>query len=77
MSRSFGDLAAESVGVFAIPEISQVDLSADDKFIVLASDGVWEFLESQNVVDIVKDFYERDPTDPQKVLKIICFVLKC
>ena len=30
--------------VLTILEILELDLSKDDKFIVLASDGVWEFL---------------------------------
>lgn len=53
MSRSFGDAAAESVGVFAEPEISQVALGSDDAFLMFASDGVWEFMSSQEAVDIV------------------------
>jgi serine/threonine protein phosphatase PrpC len=28
-------------------EITKFDLTPDDKFIVLASDGVWEFLENE------------------------------
>jgi serine/threonine protein phosphatase PrpC len=53
MARSFGDLAAETVGVFAEPELSEVELSSADKFSIWASDGVWEFMTSQEVVDIV------------------------
>ena len=46
MTRSFGDAMACRVGVNAIPEISSIDLTTEDKIIVLASDGVWEFLEN-------------------------------
>lgn len=46
MSRSFGDSTACQVGVHAVPEIKQFDLIPDDKIIVLASDGVWEFMEN-------------------------------
>ena len=46
MTRSFGDATAARVGVNAIPEISLVDLTPEDKIIVLASDGVWEFLDN-------------------------------
>ena len=42
MSRSFGDAAAESVGVFAEPELSEVTLGANDRLIIWATDGVWE-----------------------------------
>ena len=43
MSRSFGDQAAAEVGVNAIPEITEMNLVESDKFMILASDGVWEF----------------------------------
>lgn len=44
MTRSFGDLIAASVGVIARPEIWERELTKDDKFMIIASDGVWEFL---------------------------------
>ena len=31
----------------------------DDKFIVLASDGVWEFLSNEDVAQIVLPFFEK------------------
>lgn len=47
MSRSFGDLVACRVGVHAVPEITELRMTSADKIIILASDGVWEFLENQ------------------------------
>ena len=44
MTRSFGDMMAARVGVSAIPEFTELELTPCDKFIVLASDGIWEFL---------------------------------
>ena len=46
MTRSFGDAIAARVGVNAVPEIQEFTLETNDKIIVLASDGVWEFLEN-------------------------------
>ena len=46
MSRSFGDQAAAEVGVNAIPEITEMNLIESDKFLILASDGVWEFISN-------------------------------
>ena len=46
MSRSFGDQVAGRVGVNAVPEISELRMTPQDKVIILASDGVWEFLEN-------------------------------
>jgi serine/threonine protein phosphatase PrpC len=49
MTRSFGDEVAASVGVLAEPEIMECFISQNDKFLVLASDGIWEFIESEEV----------------------------
>ncbi len=48
-SRSFGDLIAASVGVIARPEIMEREVTDADAFVILASDGVWEFISNQEV----------------------------
>ena len=55
-TRSIGDATGEKVGVFAEPELLNKQLLANDKFIILASDGVWEFMTNQMVVDMVQEF---------------------
>lgn len=57
MTRSFGDQVAARVGVNAVPELGELDLNKDDKFIVLASDGIWEFLKNIDVARIIYPFY--------------------
>ena len=58
MSRSFGDRVAHSVGVSHEAEVWSFTLSLNDKFMVIASDGVWEFLSNEDVANIVFPFYE-------------------
>ena len=58
MSRSMGDKVAHSVGVTAEPETLEFTLGLNDKFLVIASDGVWEFLSNEDVANIVFPFYE-------------------
>jgi serine/threonine protein phosphatase PrpC len=70
MSRSFGDLAAESVGVHAIPEIKETFLGLGCKFLIFASDGVWEFISSQEAVDIVSTCYKNSKS-PQEACKVL------
>ena len=55
MARSFGDDIAHTVGVISQPEIFEYKLLNEDKFILLASDGIWEFISSDECVNIVKD----------------------
>ena len=57
MTRSFGDTVAHSVGCNAEPEMGEYSFSKDDKVVVIASDGVWEFLENIDVARIVYPFY--------------------
>ncbi|KAI9980314.1 hypothetical protein PInf_026439 [Phytophthora infestans] len=55
-TRSIGDLVSEGLDVTAEPEILCKGLNPHDKFTIIASDGVFEFLTSQNVVNIVKKY---------------------
>ena len=57
MSRSFGDDVAHMIGVTSKPEIMEFKLNEEDKFILLGSDGIFEFIASDEAVNMVKDFY--------------------
>ncbi|ETO69629.1 AGC protein kinase [Phytophthora nicotianae P1976] len=60
-TRSLGDEIAETLGVIGVPEITSLQLTEDDRFVVIASDGVFEFLTSQAVVDMVAQY--EDPLE--------------
>ena len=60
-TRSIGDAVAERIGVIAEPEVEVVTLTASSRFAVIASDGVFEFLSSQAVVDMIAPF--KDPLE--------------
>ena len=60
MSRSLGDSIAHSIGVSEVPEVFEFILGVEDKFAVVASDGVWEFLSNEEVCSIVLPFYEQN-----------------
>jgi serine/threonine protein phosphatase PrpC len=53
VSRAIGDGLAQGVGVTPEPDTVALALTGLDRFIVLASDGVWEFVSCQEAVDIV------------------------
>mmetsp|Transcript_36037 Transcript_36037/g.26775 ORF Transcript_36037/g.26775 Transcript_36037/m.26775 type:complete len:97 (-) Transcript_36037:37-327(-) len=59
MSRSLGDRVAHTVGVSCEPEITQEILDPDDKIIVIASDGIWEFLSNEEVANMVAPYFEK------------------
>jgi len=58
MSRSLGDTIAHEVGVVSIPEVKSFLVGIEDKFIVIGSDGVFEFLTNEDVAKIVLPFYQ-------------------
>ena len=63
MSRSIGDLIATTLGVIPEPEYIEKEIDERTKFIILASDGVWEFLDNKMVRDIVMSFYNKNDPD--------------
>ncbi|XP_031269914.1 probable protein phosphatase 2C 60 isoform X1 [Pistacia vera] len=63
LARAIGDvefklnkaLPAEKQIVTANPDITTIELCDDDEFLVLACDGIWDCLSSQQLVDYVRD----------------------
>ena len=62
MSRSIGDLKGKTIGVISEPGILEYDVNETTKFVVIASDGVWEFLRNETVLEIGKEFYINNDT---------------
>eukprot|EP00538_Stauroneis_constricta_P006489 CAMPEP_0119563802 /NCGR_PEP_ID=MMETSP1352-20130426/24788_1 /TAXON_ID=265584 /ORGANISM="Stauroneis constricta, Strain CCMP1120" /LENGTH=740 /DNA_ID=CAMNT_0007612471 /DNA_START=425 /DNA_END=2644 /DNA_ORIENTATION=+ len=65
-TRSLGDAMAEELGVYAEPEMLTRDIRPEDRVIVLASDGIFEFLTNQSVIDICAKF-----TDPLEACRAV------
>ena len=57
MSRSMGDLVAKEIGVSNEEEISIREISKNDKYIVLASDCLWDNVDNGTVKQIVDGLY--------------------
>lgn len=55
VARAFGDAIAAGIGVLADPEVWVRTVCSNDCFIILASDGLWEFTSCQEAVDIVAE----------------------
>ena len=52
MSRSLGDAVAHKCGVSAEPEIFEHTVDTSDEFVIVATDGVFDVLDNQQVVQI-------------------------
>ena len=61
ISRSFGDFISEPLGVFSIPDIKEYNFDfRKSKILMIATDGIWEFLSNEKVKDILIPFYEEN-----------------
>ena len=58
MTRSLGDKIAHDVGVIDEPEFKTFTYDGTEKFIIVASDGLWEYVSGDQCISIVKTFYE-------------------
>ncbi|KAI9225879.1 MAG: phosphatase 2C-like domain-containing protein [Piptocephalis tieghemiana] len=62
VSRALGDDSARRLGVSCIPDIREVPVTTDDLFLIIATDGVWDGLRSDQACTIIRAHAE----DPQK-----------
>ncbi|VEV58853.1 protein phosphatase PPM6, putative [Plasmodium vinckei vinckei] len=53
MSRAIGDITSSFIGVTCEPTIKIFDKTDEDKFIIVATDGIWEFISSEECVQMV------------------------
>ena len=63
MSRSIGDFIASKLGVIPEPKFIEEKIDKDTKFIIVASDGIWEFLDNDTVKNITMPYYEKNDPD--------------
>ena len=57
ISRSIGDTDMTKLGVVSDPDFCIKTLKKEMNFAVIASDGIWEFLDNKEVCDVVKHYY--------------------
>lgn len=53
MSRSLGDSCLDDIGVLPVPEVTIRALKPKDRFMVIASDGVWQVMSNEEVSQTV------------------------
>ncbi|CAK9114168.1 unnamed protein product [Durusdinium trenchii] len=55
-SRSLGDTIGTSCGVISDADVRRIEFREKELFMLICSDGVWEFFEMQEAVDLVAPF---------------------
>ena len=61
ISRSLGDLLAHHIGVTSKPDVHIHEIVNTDKFITIATDGVWSNIELDDLGEIVDEFGLKEP----------------
>ena len=60
MSRSIGDMDAKKIGVIPNPQIVEYTIDHSSKYLILASDGIWEFIDSEDAMKYSNKYYIRN-----------------
>ena len=71
MTRSIGDKIAHTVGVTDEPEFKNFEYDGTEKFIIIASDGIWEYLHGDDCIKIVRPFYEENKDCEEAALALV------
>ena len=60
MSRSIGDMDAKKIGVIPNPQIIEYNINYNTKYMLICSDGIWEFINNEEAMKIGNKFYLRN-----------------
>jgi serine/threonine protein phosphatase PrpC len=67
VTRGIGDFDLREQGLTPEPEITRVDITPDDEFILLACDGLWDVMDVDDVIALVQSTVK----EPSMVVKRI------
>ena len=60
ISRCLGDKIAQEIGVISEPEIIEREINKQSKYIIMGSDGVFEYLRNEDIVETAKKYLNND-----------------
>lgn len=63
ITRSIGDKIGKYIGVSSTPELKEYQLSADDRFIIIGSTGIWKVMSDIEAVIITRSSWEERKVD--------------
>ena len=69
MSRSIGDAVATEIGVVSVPDIKEFNIDNNSKYVIIASDGLYEFLSNEKIAHYANKFYRKN--DVEKCCKYL------
>ena len=60
ISRSIGDVDSKKIGVIPNPEIIEYKLNPQSKYMIICSDGIWEYISNEQAMIIGNKYYEKN-----------------
>ena len=60
------NLSPNDLVTASIPFTTSVEITSEDKFLILACDGLWDVIDDQDACELIKDITE--PNEAAKVL---------
>ena len=60
VTRAFGDTALKHHGLISKPDIKRIPLRLHHRYVVLASDGLWDYVPLKTIQKIIKEEIEPD-----------------
>ena len=83
LSRAIGDhaykktleLPPEEQAITALPDVRTLTLEDQDEFMIIACDGIWNFMSSQDVIDFIRYRLETKSLSQicEEVSVLVCF----
>lgn len=60
VTRAFGDYSLKKVGLTAFPEIKKMEIRLSHKYIIVGSDGLWDFAQIKDVQKVIRNSEEAE-----------------
>ncbi|KAK9003231.1 hypothetical protein V6N11_060796 [Hibiscus sabdariffa] len=60
LSRAIGDHCVKEFGLISVPDVTQRNITNKDRFVILATDGVWDVISNEEAVEIVSSIEDRE-----------------
>ena len=74
LSRSLGNFQAKYCGVINTPEINEYIINKNSRYMLICSDGVWEYLQIQQVVTLGNKYFKTNDVGGYCINLVKCAV---
>jgi len=60
VTRAFGDTALKNHGLISKPDIKRIPIRLHHRYVIVASDGLWDYVPLKKIQQIIKEEIEPD-----------------